>query len=71
MTFTFEETMTIADKNLHSIVILLSVEITHELFMYFEARYSLLEGQSFDYDCIPVSLQMHFLVQKSNFFCQD
>ena len=42
-------------------MILLSVEMTHESLIYSEARYSLLEGQSLDYDHIAVNLQTRSL----------
>lgn len=45
----------IADKELCYVASLLSAEITHELLIYSEASYPLLEGQCLDYDQIAVT----------------
>lgn len=55
MTFTFIAVMILLTK-ICAVVILLSVEITHELLIYSEGRYPLLEGHNFEHDHITVSL---------------
>lgn len=61
MTFTFKAVMTLLTE-ICAVVILLSVKIIHELLIYSEGRYPLLEGQNFEYDHITVSLQTHSLL---------